>query len=195
MLFFRTLFRTTAAGATLAVAGMSASADTLDLDLNDDAARVTYAHSYEARKTRVDASWLHHQDRGDVLAVGFTIEGNAATQARPVNAGIGGRIMYADANGFSASGSALAVGGFFDAKLPNYNRIGVAGHLYFAPDVLAFGDLDQILDVSIQATYAVLRQGDVYIGLRNVRADFKDGLTQKSQSFDTGLHVGFRLNF
>ncbi len=188
----RTIFRTTIALTLLTLAGASATADTLDLDLNDDAARVTYAHAYEVRKTRVDASWLHHQDRGDVLSLGFHITGNAATQERPVNAGIGGRVIYMDAEGVDLSGSALAVGGFFDAKIPSYNRIGIGGHLYYAPDVIAFGDATEFVDVSIQATYAVLRQGDVYLGLRSVRGEFDQG---GSQSFDTGLHIGFRLNF
>lgn len=192
MPFFRTVFRTTIAVTVLTVAGTGASADTLDLDLNDDAARVTFAHPYEARKTRVDASWLHHQDRGDVLSLGFHITGNAATQARPINAGIGGRVIYMDADGVDLSGSALAVGGFFDAKMPNYDRIGVGGHLYYAPDVLAFGDASEYVDISIKATYAVLRQGDVYLGLRNVRGEFDQ---RGAQSFDTGLHLGFRLNF
>lgn len=167
-------------------------ADQLALDLNDDAARLTFAHPFEARKTQVDASWLHHQDRGDVLAVGFHLTGNAATQARPINAGVGGRIMYVDADGSSRSGGGLALGGFFDAKIPEYNRIGLGGHIYYAPDVLAFGDAKDVLDISVHASYAILRDGDLYVGLRNVKSDFDGGGTQ---TFDTGLHVGFRLNF
>lgn len=189
--FFRWLHRA-ALGAML-VAAVSAHADRLDLDLNGDAARLTYAHPFEARKTSLDASLLHHQDRGDVLAVGFHITGNAATQERPVNAGLGGRLYYADADGLQdGSGGALAVGGFFDAKIPNYNRFGVGGHAYFAPDVLAFGDATQVIDISVHASYAVLRQGDVYVGVRNVNVDYDEA---GSRTFDTGFHIGFRLNF
>jgi hypothetical protein len=173
---------------------LTAKADRLDLDLNDDAARLTFSHPFEARKTSVDASWLHHQDRGDVLAVGFHITGNAATQERPVNAGLGGRLVYADASNFGddPNGGAIAIGGFFDAKIPNYNRFGVGGHAYFAPDVLTFGDATQVLDISVHASYSVLRQGDIYVGLRNLNVDFDQS---GSRTFDTGLHIGFRLNF
>jgi hypothetical protein len=169
-----------------------AQADRLDLDLNDDAARLTYVHPFEARRTQVEGSWLHHQDRGDVIAAGFQITGNAASQERPVNAGLGARLVYADADGVNASGSAVAVGGFFDAKIPQYDRFGIGGHLYFAPDVLAFGDATEFFDFSVHGSYSVLRQGDVYVGLRNVRADFDDN---GSVTFDTGLHIGFRLSF
>lgn len=169
-----------------------AGADSLSLDLNDDAARVTYERPFSARKTRVDASWLHHQDRGDVLAVGFHITGNAATQARPINAGLGGRLYFIDAKRADADGAVLGIGGFFDAKLPDYDRIGFGGHLYFAPDVLAFGDADDFFDVSLHASYAVLRQGDIYLGVRNVQGSFEDG---GDVTIDTGLMLGFRLNF
>ncbi|MFK7888428.1 MAG: YfaZ family outer membrane protein [Gammaproteobacteria bacterium] len=191
----RTFLRWTqlAALGVASLAATSAQADRLDLDLNDDAARLTYSRAIEARKISIDGSWLHHQDRGDVIAAGFHITGNAATQERPVNAGLGGRLMYADASGFSdGSGGGIAIGGFFDAKIPNYNRFGVGGHAYFAPDVLAFGDATQLLDISLHASYSVLRQGDVYVGIRNVNVDFDDA---GSQTFDTGLHIGFRLNF
>ena len=111
-----------------------AYADRLSLDINDDAARLSYSHPFEANKTRLDASWLHHQDRGDVLAAGFHLTGNAASQARPINAGVGARLMFVDADGTSLSGGGIAVGGFFDAKIPEYNRFGLGGHVYYAPE-------------------------------------------------------------
>ncbi|MEM6641204.1 MAG: YfaZ family outer membrane protein [Pseudomonadota bacterium] len=177
---------------TLICVGGAAQADQLSLDINDDAARLTYTHALAAGNTQVDASWLHHQDRGDVLAVGFQLIGNAATENKPINAGVGGRVIYVDVDGVNADGGGLAVGGFFDAKIPDYNRFGVGGHVYYAPDVLAFGDVSDALDISVYASYSVLREGEVYVGFRNVKADFDGG---GSFTFDTGIHVGFRLNF
>lgn len=169
-----------------------AAADSLALDLNDDAARLTFEHPFAQRNIRVDGSWLHHQDRGDAVAVGFHVTGNAATAARPVNAGLGGRLYYVNADRANADGALLGLGGFFDAKLPDYDRIGFGGHLYFAPDVLAFGDAKDFFDISVHASYAVLRQGDVYLGLRNVQGEFKNA---GDVTVDTGLMLGFRLNF
>ncbi len=171
---------------------MAAQADTVSLDLNDDAARLTFVHPFDNEKMRVDASWLHHQDTGDVMAAGFHITGNAATEARPINVGLGGRLYYVDADEASADGGALALGGFFEAKLPTYDRIGFGGHIYYAPDVLAFGDVDDMSDLTLYATYSVLREGDVYVGVRNVKSDFDD---RGEVTLDTGLFVGFMLNF
>jgi hypothetical protein len=180
------------AGGALLVVTAPARADSLSLDLNDDAARVTFERPFAASKTRIDGSWLHHQERGDALSLGLHITGNAASQARPVNAGLGGRVYYVNADRADVDGVVLAVGGFVDGKLPNYDRIGFGAHVYFAPDVLAFGDASQFTDLSVHASYSVLRQGEVYLGLRNVQGEFDN---RGDVTIDTGLMLGFRLNF
>lgn len=170
----------------------SANNDVGSLDINDDAARIFYAHPIGDRKIRLDGAWLHHQDRGDVLGVGFHVTGNAATASRPINAGLGVRAEFFSADKSNADGQALAVGAFFDGKLPTYDRIGFGGYLYFAPDVLAFGDAEQFTAVSLYGSYSILRNAELYLGVRNVKADF-EGFPDVT--FDTGLHIGILLNF
>lgn len=186
--------------------------DAVSLDLNADALRLSWAHINPERQFRTDGSWLHHQDHGNVASVGFHITGNAATAERPINAGLGGRVLWASTEQQNTvdpmvlmmpvaltiapipdeDGAGLAVGGFFDAKIPNYDRIGFGGHLYFAPDILTFGDLEQYTDLWLYGSYSVLRQGDIYLGVRNVKGDFKRA---NDFNFDTGVHVGFTLKF
>lgn len=175
-----------------AFAAPATAADSLSLDINDDAARLTWNHAYPARNMAADLSVLHHQDRGTALSAGFHITGNAASESRPVNAGIGGRLYYVDADRANRDGTALAVGGFFDAKLPNWDRVGFGGHLYYAPDVLGFGDLEELTDLSLHVSYSVVREGDIYLGVRNVKGDFTN---RGDVTIDTGMFVGFRLNF
>ena len=194
------------AAAVSVVAPVHAQNSSVSLDLNDDAVRLSWQQFRPARQLSYEASVLNHQDRGTVAAVGFHITGNAATKARPINAGLGGRIVYADAESIIIGGSAgdpdlnipgqtgyaLAVGGFFKGQVPNYDRIGFGGHLYFAPDVLAFSDMKEFADLWLYGSYAVLRNGDIYVGARTLKADF-DG--RGDYNFDTGLHVGFSLKF
>ena len=40
--------------------------------------------------------------------------------------------------------------------------------------------------------YSVLRDGDVYLGVRRIQAEY-DGLTRFK--LDSGLHVGFEIRF
>ena len=75
---------------------------------------------------------------------------------------------------------------------PTYDRVGFGGHVYYAPDVLGFGDVDDLVDISARVTWSVLREGDVYLGVRNVKGDFGN---RGEATLDTGLHIGFILNF
>ncbi|MFK8029950.1 MAG: YfaZ family outer membrane protein [Gammaproteobacteria bacterium] len=197
----------------------------ISLDLNDDAVRLSWNQIRPERQIGYGASAFNHQDRGNIFSGDFHITGNAATKARPINAGLGGRVVLARAEEGpelenpvivdpvpgstdfpstaelialgairrpSRNGYALAVGGFFDGKIPNYDRIGFGGHLYYSPEVLAFGEMEEFTDVWLYASYSVLRNGDVYLGARALKADFKDIGDYK---FDTGVHVGFKLKF
>lgn len=89
------------------------------------------------------------------------------------------------------SGEALAVGGFLQYQLPDYNRIGFGAHIYYAPGVIAFGGLDRFLEYGVRADYQVLRNANVYIGYRQVKADFGADF----YNMDSGFHIGMQLNF
>ncbi|MEM7081956.1 MAG: YfaZ family outer membrane protein [Pseudomonadota bacterium] len=198
-----------AAAVSLSLVGsMAASAQTatLGLDINDDAVRLSWQQSPSTRQIAFGASAFNHQDRGTVITGDFHIIGNAATKARPVAAGLGGRVVYANTDldnlptiaivpppsSPTEDGYALSIGGYFSGQLPNYDRIGYGGHLYFSPDVLAFGDLEEFADLWLYGSYSVLRNGDVYIGARTLKGDFK---LRGDFNFDTGVHIGFRLKF
>ncbi len=188
----RRLTAATLAGASLmAATSVFAQDSSISLDLNDDAVRLSWQQFRPERQFSYEASVLNHQDRGTVGAVGFHITGNAATKARPISAGLGGRLVYADTDA-SSSGYALAVGGFFRGQIPNYDRIGYGGHVYFAPDVLAFSDMEEFADLWLYGSYSVLRNGDLYVGARSLKSDFKG---RGDYNFDTGVHAGFTLKF
>lgn len=172
---------------------LTLAADTLQLDLNDDAARIAYAHPIEARNLRLDGSWQHHQDRGEVIGGGLHVMGNAGTGKNPVQAGLGARALWLDADQADADGSVLALGGYFHYTLPRYNRFAIGGYLYFAPDVIAFGDAEQFQSVGFYGSYELLQQADIYVGVRNIKADFTNGVS--NYNFDTGLHLGVRIEF
>ncbi len=194
------------AGLAFMVAPVKAQNASVSLDLNDDAVRITGQQIRPARQVSFGGSVFNHQDRGTVLTGDFHIIGNAATKARPITAGLGGRLVYTDVDEDfvpadpifiggdvpKQKGYGLAVGGFFNGQIPNYDRFGYGGHLYFSPDVLAFGDLKEYADVWLYGSYSVLRNGDVYVGVRSLKADFK---AIGDFNFDTGLHVGFTLKF
>ncbi|MDH3589376.1 MAG: hypothetical protein OEQ74_08225, partial [Gammaproteobacteria bacterium] len=70
------VFRTFLAMTAVMAAGPTLS-DSLDLNLNDDAARLTFARAIYDEKLEIDAGWLHHQDRGDLLSLSLGRIGEA----------------------------------------------------------------------------------------------------------------------
>lgn len=170
---------------------LPAAAASLDLNLSDDAVRLKYRVSARNSGLETNASLLHTQDRGDVGAVGLHLVDDADPGSNTLEIGLGMQGVFMDTD--LADGGALAVGGRFRWTLPNFNRFGVGGQLYYAPDVTSFGDTERYREGAIRFEYQILRQADVYIGYRSVKADFfSPGI---SRTIDSGIHAGFRLTF
>lgn len=169
-----------------------AVADGLDLNVNNKAARVILDFEL-SNNLVVDGSIFYHQDRGNVLGAGLHVTGDATGGRDPLQAGLGGRLLHIDAKIRGRDdGVAMPIGGFVNYTIPEYNRFVVGGSAYYAPDVLSFGDVTKYQEYNVWAGYSVLRQGQVYLGVRGIKANFKDS---PSVTFDTGLHVGLRLRF
>jgi len=174
------------------MAAPGAGAAELDINVNNDAARLTYAWQVPERDLRFDAGWLHHQDRGDVGHLGLNLVGLASAGRNPVRGGLGGKLFYTNSDLIDESGFALGLGGFLAYTPPAYNRFSVSAHVYFAPDVLAFSGADGYQEFEARLSYNVLREADIYLGARYAKADFDD---RGDALIDNGLHVGIQLRF
>jgi hypothetical protein len=185
------LARCLLAAAALAAAP-AAWSNGVDLNVNDDAARITVNVDL-SNNLLLDGSWFHHEDNGDIAGAGLHLTGDASGGRSPVTAGLGGRLLWANSDvAGKDDGFVLPLGGFVEYTLPQYNRFSFGGSAYYAPDVLAFGDMTKYWEYNAWAGYSVLRQGQIYLGLRGIRAEYDDS---PDVSFDTGVHVGLRLEF
>ncbi|MGH8497078.1 MAG: YfaZ family outer membrane protein [Gammaproteobacteria bacterium] len=187
-----TLLAATAVAMGAGVSAKPAYASSLQLDVNDDAARLVYAWPVSGEQLRADAGWLHHQDTGNIVHLGLHLVDFAAGGARPLRAGLGGKLFFVDADQGDSRGGALGLGGFFDYTFPQYDRLGIGGQVYFAPDVLGVSDVENYREIGAHVRYNLLREADLYLGVRNVQSEFSDS---PDVTFDTGLHIGIKLNF
>jgi hypothetical protein len=171
-------------------AGLAAAAE-VNLDVNNSAAKLLVGVPL-SNNLLVDGAWLYHADNGHVLSAAGHITG-AASGVDPLQGGLGLRLSYIINDRESEEdGAALALGGFLRYTLPQYDRIHFSGSLYYAPEVLSFSDVDEYYEYGLDAGYSVLKNADVYLGWRTVKADFKNDGTER---MDTGFHVGFRARF
>ncbi len=171
--------------------GSPVNAETLDLNLNDDAVRLSYAWPAKGDKLQLDAGILHHQDRGELGHFGLHLV-DLAAPGNQLKAGLGGKLFYANAEGPGDDLFNLGLGGFLHYTFPQSNRFSVSGHGYFAPDILAFGDADTFVELEARISYNVLRDGDIYLGARYVNIELRPG---GDVTLDNGLHAGIQLRF
>lgn len=164
----------------------------LDVNLNNDSVRLGFAWRLGDPKYLAELGWLYNQDKGDVIHAGFHLVDAASSSGTALQAGLGVRLVHTRTDPSIADGTALAVGGFARYTLPNADRFNIGGYGYYAPDVTSFGDQSDYYEVGARVGYSVLRDGDVYLGLRRVQAKYK-GLGRFT--FDSGLHAGFEIRF
>lgn len=184
------LFGASLYGLALLAATGAARASSLDLNLSGDAARLGFASTVTKTGLEADFGYLYHEDDREVAALGLHLVDDAAQGGDPFRVGLGARAVFVDAG--TLSGGALAVGGHFRYIVPRYNRFGIGGAVYYAPDVVSFGDQQKYLELMLRGEYQVLRRASAYVGFRGVRAQF-DGT--RTRSLDSGLHAGLYIEF
>jgi len=168
----------------------AASAGDLDFDLSNSAARFDFRFPVTQTGLHADVGILHHEDDGDMIFGGLQLVGDAGGGAEAFTVGLGVRAVTLDANG--VDGSAVAIGGFFDYVQPDYNRFAFGGYAYIAPAVTSFGDMERYLEYGLRVEYRVMKQASLYLGYRDVSADFIGGV---EATIDQGLHAGISLEF
>ncbi len=167
------------------------AASELDIGLNSDAFRVAFGTPVN-ESLRLGLGWLHDSSKGDVVHGDLQVTGEALPARQGLVAGLGGRMAWLKGDGSNQDGFALGLGGSFRWSLPQYNRFSVAGELFWAPDLLSGGDAEDYRDAGIRLAYSVIRQADVFVGARYVRAEYK---RRPDVHFDTGMHAGLSLRF
>lgn len=125
---------------------------------------------------------------------GVLATGDVGARGAEAAAGLGARLIYADRKlaGDSASGGALAFGGQFDVRWPGYERVGVTGYGWYAPELTSFSGLKSYHEVALDLEFEVVRAAAVYAGYRLVNLKPEAG---GDGEVDSSGHIGIRLNF
>ena len=185
--------------ATAFFTSLTAQASSLDLNISDDSARLTYAATLPAQnqsELEWDAGYLFTESNDDenigVAHLGIHTQGDVGAAPHKVVAGLGGRALWLNAEDLDVDAVAVAIGGKLEARIKGYDRIGFGGHIYFAPDVISFGDLDSALEYQAWVGYQLLRTGDVYLKYRQLKVEHD---TAGDITVDNGFNLGIRLSF
>jgi predicted porin len=174
----------------LSTAG-TAFADSVSLDLNDDALRVNYQHALN-ENYQSDIAWIHVQDLGNTFTGGLTL---SIKPNNDISAQVGGKAVFQQHDTLP-DGTAIAVGGTVRITPAADKKIALALTGYFAPNVLSFGDMDNYREFEIRGEYNVSEQLTAYVGYRNNRADYESSNIKASgvKLYD-GAMIGGEFHF
>jgi hypothetical protein len=178
----------------LALVAGAARAEHVDINLSDEVLRAVYAGNLTGRMNGIyefgGMLGERRDERFEEAHAGLLVTGDAGARKANVNAGLGGRVFAVHAD--ELDGAGLALGGMFEARLPSFNRIGVVGYAYGAPEASTFGDIEGFLEYAVALDYQVLQGASIYVGYRQLKVDVEDYGTF---TVDTGYHLGLHLSF
>lgn len=128
-----------------------------------------------------------------VAHLGLMFSAELGTGSLKSAAGLGVRAVYASWEQVEKeNGSALALGGQYEARFPGLERLGLAVYGFYAPGFSAFGQLNQYHELGSAIDYKFVDWGTVYVGYRNVGLDLEN---TGSQTADDEVVVGLRVKF
>lgn len=168
-------------------------ADSLSLDLNNDALRLNYGHEFSKNYT-ADFAWTHVKDigksneNGNTLSAGILLKQNIATG---VDANIGGKAVLQQHDQLE-DGTAVAVGGGLRFTPASNTKAALAASVFYAPNVLSFGDMKNYREFELRGEFAVSDQLTAYAGYRNNQADYD---VAKNVDLYDGFMLGGQFHF
>ena len=183
--------------AVICLIGADVSARELDVSLSNDTALLQFATpiSYSGYgHTDVDVGFMYTESNDVMILGGVELMGEAGSQAPGLHLGVGVKGYGVSLDSGDDIG-AVALGGKAWYVPPQFNRMGVVGQLYYAPDITTFGDADRFWDVSGRVEYEVLPEAAIYVGYREVQARVDSNNTRQDVDLDKGWHIGLRMSF
>ena len=183
--------------APLLAATMTARADMLDINLNNNTAQFQFSTASEVNaqgNADIHGGLLYNNEKSTLFNLGL-MEQNTLEGAPGLSAGVGMEAVVArvkDNPPRTSNVSALAVDGLLRYSPPSADLIGIAGEVHYSPRILTYGDAERYIQGIVRLEYEIAPQTLVYVAYRHISFGIKD---TRAAVMDSGLNVGFRLAF
>lgn len=146
------------------------------------------AARYDLEQARLGIGFLYSEERDTVLQVGLALDA-PSDLASNIRLSVGTRAYAALLSAENNDAFAVALGAEAAYQLPIQRlplEFGIS--LYYAPDVLTFGQGDRLIDANIDITLPFRPQLSIFTGLRFLQVDTRPG----DREIDNTVHVGIR---
>ena len=161
-------------------------AKSIDLNLHSDALRFTYAFAVDKNLvTDLGVLYIDKQRKLDDNELAF----HAGLNVVSGNVRFGGRAFFVA----PGNAEALAIGFGGQGRFALTPRIGLGGHLYYAPEITSMLDAEGYHEYSVRLDFKVTPSAYLYLGYRNVKV--RIGSRENKVELDDNVMVGFKVYF
>lgn len=175
------------------LAAAPAVASDFSLSLTNESVKAQVNATDSASELAFGGGYTYHEGGRHIGNLDFHAQGRTAIGNLPTTAGVGLRgIAYDDDD--NSDGGGLGLGGFASVNIPQVPGLSVNGDLHFAPSILSFGDADNVISLSANVSYRVIRNAEFFGGYRYLNADLEDR-GRDDVTLDSGVMAGLKILF
>ncbi len=175
----------------LSLATAPVMAADVDLSLTDDSVKGQVNLFDGNSELQLGLGHTYHEGSRNITNLDFHAQGRTALGNLPTTAGLGLRGIYWDDS--PLNGGALGIGGYATLNIPNVPGLSFTGSAHFAPDILSFGDSEDLTSIELRGSYRVIRNAEVFAGYRYLNTDLEDFRTDVN--LDEGVMAGLKIYF
>jgi hypothetical protein len=165
----------------------------IEVYISDDALQAQYIRTLdlgEVGPTEARAGFFYNEDRdlivtGDLLAPIGDLAEDRVIEVRAGTRIYGGFLATEDEDVFG-----VGLGGEAELFLGRGRSTSVTLGLFYAPDIVTFGQADNVKDASLRLKTELRDGTDLFVGFRVFEIDMPE-----DREVDDNMHVGFRRSF
>ena len=186
---------------SLLVLSPVAFADSLDVNLNNNAAQFQFnssASDFIEGNSELHGGVLYNDTNNLFFDAGLLVKGGGGDDAAPgLSVGVGVKGVFGSIHppalpNTTSTVSAIGVGGELVFALPTPTRVALVGGYYASPKITSFADADRYNQLDLRLEVEVSPQAQVYIGYREIGFGVK---SVGSLTLDKGTFFGVLAKF
>jgi len=171
------------------------SASSLDISLSSKTANFTFlsdASALGSGGADIGVGVFYDDSSNYMANANILVLGHPASEALPVQLGVGAKAYVASLEGTDESVAAVGLGGIARYIVPAEIPIGLTLEAYYAPAITSFADTEEVAQVEARVEVNVMPAARAYLGYRYLKTRLNLG---GDVVLDDRLHLGIRLSF
>lgn len=171
------------------ISPLSFAGGTVDIALTTESVRAEHGAMRAGTGMYLTVGGWYHLNNGAMVNLG--VHAVDPNNSRPeLVAGLGGKTYLFRPSGLDTT-AALGIGGFLRYQPARLNGFGAEMAAYYAPPVLSFDKLSQLVDLQARLSFQIIPQGSFFLGYSHFEADYDSSKVELDSTFALGFRVSY----